>query len=280
MDLVFSDIHADSNALDLILKIAQSKVFISEYGDFDRILNLGDLLERGTSPANVLKKMTELSHSYNLESVMGNHDEAYLYNRRVSGSSLESLDAHLRLKESDLDFFSKNKDETFGSQQFTDKKKKLVCVHGGPLDPKNIIPKDSGKESWLYQKTWQRLSEEDFEFFSYSGYHFKAENAFKEVEKKMHNFVVLSGHQHQEACIKQNEKGIISNEYTNLEKKIARIDNHKLESKEIPIETKSNFLIRVGLGGPEGYYGVGSANPQFGIIQDNPRKVVLFTIHQ
>jgi hypothetical protein len=31
-------------------------------------------------------------------------------------------------------------------------------------------------------------------------------------------------------------------------------------------------LIKVGLGGPEGYYGTGEANSHFGIIQDDPKK--------
>ena len=47
MDLVFSDIHADVDALDTILEIAASDDFTKKYGSFDRIINLGDLLERG-----------------------------------------------------------------------------------------------------------------------------------------------------------------------------------------------------------------------------------------
>jgi len=37
-------------------------------------------------------------------------------------------------------------------------------------------------------------------------------------------------------------------------------------------------LVRVGLAGPEGYYGTGSTTPHFGIVQYNPKKVVLFGI--
>jgi hypothetical protein len=42
LDLVFSDIHADIDALDTILKIATSNEFNKKYGNFERIINLGD----------------------------------------------------------------------------------------------------------------------------------------------------------------------------------------------------------------------------------------------
>ena len=47
MDLVFSDIHADINGLDLIIETVSSNEFVKKYGPFSRIINLGDLLERG-----------------------------------------------------------------------------------------------------------------------------------------------------------------------------------------------------------------------------------------
>jgi hypothetical protein len=34
----------------------------------------------------------------------------------------------------------------------------------------------------------------------------------------------------------------------------------------------------LGLGGPEGYYGNGFGQIHFGIIQYNPKKVILFTV--
>ena len=90
MDLVFSDIHADIVALDTILEIATSDDFTKKYGSFDRIINLGDLLERGKNPKQVLDKLDSLSKNYKIISVMGNHDEAFLYKRPISGSSIES----------------------------------------------------------------------------------------------------------------------------------------------------------------------------------------------
>ena len=102
MDLVFSDIHADFGALGKILKITTSQEFKRKYGKFTRIINLGDVLERGTHPKEVLSSFCSLEKNYTVISVMGNHDEAFLYNRPVSGSSFESLNAHKVLTAEDL----------------------------------------------------------------------------------------------------------------------------------------------------------------------------------
>ena len=277
MDLVFSDIHADIDALDTILEVASSDNFIKKYGSFDRIINLGDLLERGSAPKQVLTRLESLQKNYPIISVMGNHDEAFLYKRPVSGSSIESWTAHQALKEDDLTFFEQNRDNTFGQQQFVDTKNNLVCVHGGPLDPQKITPKNAyDEETWLYQRTWQRLSEEEFEFFSYSGYHYKASSAFDEGKNHLGNFVILCGHQHEEAILVQNEQ--IRDVLSEFTVKKDQVSHFVLEKKEIEIDKSSNYLIRLGLGGPSGYYGVGVAKPHFGIVQYNPKIVTLFTV--
>ncbi|MGI0040682.1 MAG: metallophosphoesterase, partial [Nitrosopumilaceae archaeon] len=243
MDLVFSDIHADINALDTILDIATSDDFTKKHGSFDRIINLGDLLERGSAPKQVLSRIESLQKNYPIISVMGNHDEAFLYKRPVSGSSIESWTAHQALKEDDLAFFEQNKDNTFGQQQFIDSKNKLFCVHGGPLDPQKIIPKNAyDEETWLYQRTWQRLSDEDFEFFSYSGYHYKASSAFDEGKNCLGNFVILCGHQHEEAVLVQNEQ--IHDIFSELVITKEKVSDFVLEKKEIEIDKSSNYLIR------------------------------------
>ncbi len=279
MDLVFSDIHADVDALDTILDIATSDDFTKKYGNFGRIINLGDLLERGNNPREVLAKLDFLKKNYPIVSVLGNHDEAFLYKRPVSGSSLASWAAHQALKENDLEFFEQNKDGTFGQQQFIDTKNNLLCVHGGPLDPQKIMPKNVyDEEVWMYQRTWQRLSDEEFEFFSYSGYHYKASSAFDEGKNRLGNFVILCGHQHKEAVLVQNEQ--IHDVFSKLMVTHEKVSDFVLEKREIEIEKSSNYLIRFGLGGPSGYYGVGSAQPHFGIVQYNPRKVTLFTVNK
>ncbi|MEK0360631.1 MAG: metallophosphoesterase [Nitrosopumilus sp.] len=277
MDLVISDIHADISGLNTIIDLTTSTDFKKKYGEISRILNLGDVLERGTNPKQVLEKIMELSKNYPVISVIGNHDEAFLYGRQISGSSLESTSAHSSLTEEDLSFFKKNQDNTFGDQEFLDKKTGLLCVHGGPLDPKKITPKDAGPEAWLYQKSWQRLSEENYEFFSYYGYQYTASSAFKEAKTKVENPLILCGHQHIEGVIQQNKKGI-REIHSRVKLLTEKIGNFILEKREILIEPDSSYLVRVGLGGPEGYYGTGSATPHFGIIQYNPKKVVLFGI--
>jgi predicted phosphodiesterase len=278
LDLVFSDIHADFNALDLIIETATNGEFIGKYGSFSRIINLGDLLERGIQPKEVISKLKSLEKNYPIFSVMGNHDEGFLSGKKVSASSFESMNAHERLDNEDLSFFKKNDDGTFGNQEYIDSKSGLFCVHGGPLDPKKITPKDAESEAWLYQRNWQRLTDEGFEFFSYHGYHYKASSAFNEVKKYVKNHIILCGHQHMETAI-TNQGGKIREIYSKLEPKKEKISGHVLESKEIDIDPTSDYLIRLGLGGPAGYYGTGSSVPHFAIIQYDPKKVILFTVN-
>ena len=276
MDLVFSDIHADISALDAIIGLTTSSQFTKKYGEFSRVINLGDLLERGTNPKQVLEKMKELSENYRMLSVMGNHDESFVYGKNLDGSSLESIAMHRALQEKELEFFTKNKDGTFGIQEEIDKEYGLVCVHGGPLDPKKILPENPQNE-WLYQKTWQRLSDEE-EFFSHYGYHYSAASAFSETKTKTKNPIILCGHQHMEAALSYDNdeiQDILSETKVQTEK----LGEYTVEKKEISIEPDTSYLVRLGLGGPSGYYGTGEAIPHFGIIQNDQKKIMLFGIH-
>lgn len=275
MDLVFSDIHADIDGLQAILDVAFSPGFEEKYGRVSRIVNLGDLLERGTAPKQVLQKMAELAGSYPVISVMGNHDEGFLYGRQISGSSQSSLQAHNLLSSQDLEFFKENGDGTFGSQYAIDAKDRLFCVHGGPLDPDTITK--NGEDPWLYQRTWQRLSEES-EFYSHYGYHYKPSSAFEEGRKHFEGFIILCGHQHTEAVIRQ-DGDLITNMWT-FEHELEKISSGALKKYEFPIERNSNYIIRVGLGGPQGHHTGKFSNPHFAIIQEDPRRAVLFEIEK
>ena len=277
MDLIISDIHADITGLNSIFSVVNNSEFISKYGKFSRILNLGDVLERGTNPKEVVTKLYELSKNYALESVMGNHDEAVLYGRKISANNFESIDAHNALEISDLKFFKKNNDKTYGKHEFIDKKNNILCVHGGPLDASKITPKDAGTESWLYQKTWQRLTEEKSEFFSYYGYHYTAKSAFSQVKKHFDNFIIFCGHQHVEAAIEQ-DRNTISNLFPETKINIEKFSAFTIEKKEIPIELGKNYIIRVGLAGPQGYYGIGLSRPHFALADYDARIVRLFSI--
>lgn len=88
--------------------------------------------------------------------------------------------------------------------------------------------------------------------------------------------LVVSHHQHMEAAIKQD-----GDQITNLWTfgyETEKISKYDLKKHEFPIEKNYNYIIRVGLGGPQGYYGGGFARPHFGIIQDDPKKIVLFEL--
>src|SRR5208337_726059 len=89
--LLISDIHADIGALDEILRLAYSDDFSGRYGPVETVVNLGDVLERGYDPAGVVDRLSELD---NVESILGNHDEAFLDRIQVSGSDVESELAH------------------------------------------------------------------------------------------------------------------------------------------------------------------------------------------
>jgi predicted phosphodiesterase len=276
MDLVFSDIHADMDGLQAILDVAFSPEFADRYGAIDRIISLGDLLERGTGPQQVLQKMSELSKSYGMISVMGNHDEGFLYKKSISGSSFASLKAHDLLTAQDLEFFRENGDGTFGDQYVVDKKSGLFCVHGGPVNPEKI--EKGGGDPWLYQRTWQRLSEEGNEFYSHYGYHYTPSSAFEEARAHLDGCIILCGHQHIEAAIRQRGEEITN--IWSFQHTTEKIASHLLQKHEIPIEKNSNYLIRMGLGGPQGHHTGALAVPHFGIIQDSPRKVSLFSIER
>jgi predicted phosphodiesterase len=274
MDLVFSDIHADIDGLQAILDVAFSPDFEAKYGKISRIVSLGDLLERGTGPKQVLRKMTELSRSYPMISVMGNHDEGFLYKRDIGGSSYASQTAHDSLTQQDLEFFTENGDGTYGNQIMVEKKNRLLCVHGGPLDPDKII--DGAEDPWLCQRTWQRLSDGNTEFYSHFGYHYSPSSAFKEVSGHFDNFIILCGHQHIEAAIRQQNDSI-TNIWTR-EHQLEKLSSVTLKKREFAIENDSNYLFRVGLGGPQGHHTGGFARPHFAVIQDEPRKVILFSV--
>ena len=76
-----------------------------------------------------------------------------------------------------------------------------------------------------------------------------------------------------------HQGGKISEIYSKLESKKEKISGHVLERKEIDINPTSDYLIRLGLGGPAGYYGVGSSVPHFALVQYDPKKVILFTVN-
>jgi|SaaInlStandDraft_2_1057019.scaffolds.fasta_scaffold22374_2 hypothetical protein len=277
MDLIFSDIHADFKALNLILKVVKDSEFINQYGKFTRVINLGDILGRGLQPKEVINTLNNLKKKYHLISLLGNHDEAFLNKKIITNNPEESIRAHSLLDENDLQIFQKGLDGKIFPYEFIDTEKNIICVHGGPLDPDKITPNDAGENSWRYNKSWQRITESEREFFSSAGYHYNPSSAFSEVKTKLDNFVIFCGHQHTETVHRENKSGIqnILEDTKCISQKFSRFT---LNKHSFVIEQNSNYLICVGLGGPAGSRSGKITTPHFCIIQYDPKIVTLFEI--
>ncbi|MFQ6089492.1 MAG: metallophosphoesterase, partial [Candidatus Methanofastidiosia archaeon] len=201
----------------------------------------------------------ELQREFEVKSVLGNHDEAFLYNMPISGSGLESRRAHLKLRNSDLSFFNDL------PQFLIDERERIIAVHGGPLDPERIMPQGLGASArWLYQRTWQRIA--DVSFFDFSGFHYTPEMAFEHVRRE--NFLILCGHQHLEAAYSGILKDfwMVEDILDDVNLEMREYAGFDLELKSIRRERGFSYLIRLGIAGPEGYRYLGWNRAHFGLI--------------
>ena len=258
--LIVSDIHADIKALDTIIEIIGHPEFIKKYGSINKIINLGDSIERGYYPVEVIERLIKLGKTISLKSIMGNHDESFLYDWPVSGNDMVSVIAHEKLKstasagnkrmQSCLDFL-KNQPPFY-----IDHEENILAVHGGPINPETIIPPGIDNHAkWLYQRTWQRISEEKHEYMDSSGYHYLPENAFIHARDYLDNgFLIFCGHQHTEAVYRHTGIKTESMSEKDMEVRVEKIGRHVVQVKEFKIEMNINYLIRLGIAGPIGYY--------------------------
>lgn len=246
--LIFSDIHADAGALDALLKVASSRAFLDRYGSVARILNLGDTVERGYHPCEVIAR---LKSSANLISVLGNHDEAFIRDSPVSGSDGRSVAAGDQCREQGVgqDFF-----EGMGTC-WKDADARLFAVHGGPIDPKAVCPPEADSlTAWLYSRTWQRISREGRRYFDWSGYHYLPEDAFAAVKRELQpGFAIVCGHEHAEAVFVETDFGA-ADILQALKKASFTVGGRRVDEKIIPLKEEKNYLVRLGIAGPEGYY--------------------------
>ncbi len=282
--LILSDIHADIKSLDTIIETINDPAFRKRYGSVNKILNLGDITGRGYHPVEVIERLMELGKEISVVSIMGNHDEAFLYDLPVSGSDEESNRAHEEFKSAGnschrnkayLDFL-KNL-----PQYYADKAERILAVHGGPIDPEKIAPPNLEKyDKWLYQRTWQRISEYDFEYMDDYGYHYLPESAFLHAREFFDSgFIIFCGHQHTEIVyINKNIKTeLISEERMKVTNE--KLAGHVVHVKELERERTANYLIRVGIAGPAGYYRRYKRNKtHFGLLwwEEGKQKVGLF----
>ncbi len=245
--LFFSDIHADIDALDEILRLARSEDFSGRYGPLARIVNLGDVMERGHSPGEVVDRLESLS---DVESILGNHDEAFLGRIPVSGSDIESELAHEEYRKTGrYEGFFRGM-----GKYFVDTENRIYAVHGGPIDPCAIAPPGAvGVEAWLYSRPWQRISDVGMRYVDGSGYHYLPADAFDAVRPTLGatGFAVVCGHEHDEAVYR--EKGGLVEALQDIPEVTLSLSGREVREKRLPVEGDACYLIRLGIAGPEGY---------------------------
>jgi hypothetical protein len=253
--LLISDIHADIGALEAILRLSGDGAFTERYGRVERILNLGDVVERGYNPCEVIDRLKGLP---DLTSIVGNHDEAFVWSVTVSGSDARSVAAHemCRRRGGWEDFF---RDMPI---VYIDRAERLYAAHGGPLDPAGLCAGNSDQTTWLCSQTWQRISRDGRSYPDTSGYHYTPEQAFEAVRGAMGTgFAILCGHEHAEAAFaeKDGEDGHtavrkVEDILYGLEKDTFTSGGRRVEEKKLTLRDDTNYLVRLGIAGPAGYY--------------------------
>jgi len=193
--LVISDVHADIEALNAILSIVTDERFTHLYTKVEKILNLGDTIERGYHPNEVIEKLRELKKTLPVISLRGNHDEALLLGCPVSGSDLRSRQAHTN---SDAyASFLKNLPDCYLNED-----NRILAVHGGPIDPHRL------GDDWLYQRIWQRISSRSY--LDASGYHYTPQEAFEYVKQNYREgYIILCGHDHDTAAYSDRQGSLL-----------------------------------------------------------------------
>ena len=222
--LFFSDVHADARAIALLASCIRRPRFAESFGQIDRIINLGDILHRGNQPKESIEIIQALAQDYQLNSILGNHDHAFLNDIVVSGSDIASAASHERLRNSPLLTIFDHMPLEFVQDS-------ILCVHGGPLNLGTYI---------LRLKCWQRLSHNTGD--SFTGYHYTAQMAFAELEKRGLSHMVC-GHQHSQICCRKTEDGI--REYPLEFVPVPSLTDTKyhLEVARVPLTVPSLFRI-------------------------------------
>ena len=224
--VIFSDVHADADAVGMFSAYIRAPAFAGRFGPVDTLVNLGDILHRGNNPERALEIIRDLGKDFTLVSVLGNHDHAFLNDIPVSGSDEQSTRRHQDLHGSPLlSIFSGMPMEWVDA--------KILYVHGGPLD--------LGSQT-LRLKCWQRLSHESGDFFT--GYHYTAQMAFDALEKRGLSHMAC-GHQHEHICCRKTMDGIIEQELDFVPLKLENGNRQiSLEVARVPLDCPT--LFRVG----------------------------------
>lgn len=223
--VVFSDVHADADALALFAAYLRDPIFAARFGPIDTLVNLGDLLHRGNCPHMALEIVHDMAKEFRLVSVLGNHDHAFLNGVPVSGSDEISTYEHDQLRGSPLlDIFSDMPMEWVDNG--------ILYVHGGPLD--------LGSQT-LRLKCWQRLSHVPGD--SFTGYHYTAQMAFDALEQRGLSYMVC-GHQHTHICCRKKSDGIQQYQIQFHHEANTHFPSEGIEVATIPLDLPT--LFRVG----------------------------------
>lgn len=228
--IIFSDVHADAAAIGALATCIRDPSFSETFGPIDLLVNLGDLLHRGSRPQETLEKVHTLSQEHRLVSVLGNHDHAFLHGILVSGSDAASTYRHEQLRDSPLL-------SIFNTMPMEWTNREMLFVHGGPMDLGNDT---------LRLKCWQRLSHDSGDFFT--GYHYTAPMAFEILEQRGLTHMCC-GHQHAHICCRKTKDGIVQQE---LDFQPVTLDSDRkihLDAARVPLDVPT--LLRVG--GCHGY---------------------------
>jgi len=224
--VIFSDVHADAEAIAALLTCIRNPSFLETFGPIDRVINLGDILHRGNHPKEALENIHTLSGEYKLISVMGNHDHAFLNRHLVSGSDAASMYRHEQLRNSPLL-------SIFEQMPMEWSDNGMLFVHGGPME--------LGSQT-LRLKCWQRLSHRSGD--SFTGYHYTAGMAFDILQARGLTHLCC-GHQHTHVCCRKTPHGVVQHpiEFVPLPQKNSS-DNLELEVARIPLDLPT--INRVG----------------------------------
>ncbi|MGZ4911561.1 MAG: metallophosphoesterase family protein [Halobacteriota archaeon] len=246
--LFISDVHSDIQALEAILTITANEAFVRTHSKVETILNLGDTVERGYHPGEVIDKLRELEAMLPVISLRGNHDEALLFGRPVSGSDVKSREAHAN-SEAYASFLRVLPD------CYIDRANRILAVHGGPIDPSTL------GDDWLYDQSWQRISPQSY--LGADGYHYTPREAFEYVKQTYGNgYVIVCGHEHYEAAYSDRSGDILRS----MRAERSRYAGYETTSLTITRDFSTSYLVGVGIAGPEGYFRAGQKRSHFGLV--------------
>ncbi|MGQ0537151.1 MAG: metallophosphoesterase family protein [Methanobacteriota archaeon] len=269
--VIVSDIHADAAALERLLHLAAHPAFGRRFGDVTRLVNLGDVVERGYRPRETLDLLQRVEKELPVAHVSGNHDEAFLRREPISGSDSESEASH-RLLADDPSVRA-----TLGRARrvVADPEGRAVFAHGGPVDEAGLLPADAdGSARWLASPSWQRLDAVGAEGLTPMGWHYRPETGFAHAARRLGgegDVVLFLGHEHREALYEGTRdegrgtwmtRGLLHR----LRLSRATVNGATLDVKTLTRRPGRSHIVRVGLAGAEGYAGPGGARRvHFGI---------------